>query len=219
MTENAARRSMDEPLPTTLSGFETVNRYWDEQHNIFSAKIGPGEYYVSSQREMITTVLGSCVSVCIHDPVAGIGGMNHFMLPDSHSYDLNSWQSTPVSDGARYGNIAMERLINTIIINGGTRENLEMKVFGGSKLMEASYNIGFDNIVFVKQYIASEGFAILAEDTGGIYPRKLQYFPTSGRARVKKLYSMKNTTLVEREAKYADKLQHREFTGKISIFK
>ena len=91
-------------MPIALSGFEHINRYWDQRHDIFAAKIKPGEYYVSVYGEMIATVLGSCISACIRDPVSGIGGMNHFMLPDNSGHSSGAWENTAVSTEARYGN-------------------------------------------------------------------------------------------------------------------
>jgi chemotaxis protein CheD len=206
-------------MPIPLRGFEHINRYWDQRHDIFAAKIKPGEYYVSVHGEMIATVLGSCVSACVRDPVSGIGGMNHFMLPDNTTHRSGSWANTPVNTEARYGNIAMERLINVIIANGGIRKNLEMKVFGGGKVLNLTTDIGGNNINFVKQYINKEGFNIESEDVGGVYPRKVQYFPLSGRVRVKRLYRMHNETLIKREAEYIDSLKHEKLAGKVDLFK
>jgi len=205
-------------MPIALSGFEHINRYWDQRHDIFAAKIKPGEYYVSVYGEMIATVLGSCISACIRDPVSGIGGMNHFMLPDNSGHSSGAWENTAVSTEARYGNIAMERLINVIIANGGIRKNLEVKVFGGGKVLNLKTDIGGNNIDFVKKYIVKEGFKIASEDVGGVYPRKVQYFPLSGRVRVKKLFRMHNETLIKREAEYIDTLRHEKIAGKVDIF-
>ncbi len=205
-------------MPIALRGFEHINRYWDQRHDIFAAKIKPGEYYVSVHGEMIATVLGSCVSACIRDPVSGIGGMNHFMLPEDSSRSSGIWKDTPVSSETRYGNVAMERLINVIIANGGERRNLEIKVFGGGRVLDLNTDIGGNNVEFVKQYIAKEGFNITTEDVGGVYPRKIQYFPLSGRVRMKKLYQLHNETLIERETKYIDTLKHEKLAGEIDIF-
>lgn len=205
-------------MPIALRGFEHVNRYWDHRHDIFAAKIMPGEYYVSVHGEMVATVLGSCVAACVRDPVSGIGGMNHFMLPDNTLHHSGGWENTLVSSETRYGNIAMERLINVIIANGGIRSNLEIKVFGGGKVLNMATDIGANNIAFVKQYIDKEGFTIETEDVGDMYPRKVQYFPLSGRVRVKKLYRLHNETVIKREADYVDTLKHEELKGKIDIF-
>ena len=121
-------------LPKAIAGFESINRYWDTTNNIYAAKILPGEFYVTMTGELITTVLGSCVSACVRDTATGIGGMNHFMLPADISRTGKTWNKTPVNAQTRYGNIAMERLINVILAGGGKRQNLEIKLFGGCLL-------------------------------------------------------------------------------------
>jgi chemotaxis protein CheD len=205
-------------LPATLTGFEAINRYWDEKNDIFSAKILPGEFYVSVSGELITTVLGSCVSACIRDRKTGIGGMNHFMLPTDIKRNSSSWSDTPVNMQTRYGNIAMEQLINVILASGGKRSNLEIKLFGGGKVLQIDTDIGGKNIDFVKQYLITEGLKITAEDVGGIYPRKVLYFPKTGRVRVKKLVNMHNETLKKREQNYIKTLGTSPIEGKIDLF-
>ncbi|MCA8963049.1 MAG: chemoreceptor glutamine deamidase CheD, partial [Planctomycetes bacterium] len=116
----------DRRPPPTLPGFEGASRVWDSRHERFSVKVGAGQCYVSSHDEVLSTVLGSCIAACIHDPRSGLGGMNHFMLPSGPG------SSTRVdSEANRYGNFAMETLINAILKNGGRRERLVAKVFGG----------------------------------------------------------------------------------------
>lgn len=205
-------------LPTTLAGFEVINRYWDAYNNIYAAKLLPGEFYVTTCGELITTVLGSCISACIRDVKTGIGGMNHFMLPTDANASTGSWMHTPVDLQTRYGNVAMERLINIILANGGSRKNLEIKLFGGGKVLQIDTDVGGRNIKFVKQYIATEGLRIASEDVGGIYPRKLQYYPQSGRARVKKIISLHNETLQRREQSYINSLNESKIEGKIDLF-
>ena len=207
-------------LPKVLPGFEHINRYWDAKNNIYAAKIGPGEYYVSTCGEMITTVLGSCISACIRDPEMGIGGMNHFMLPAS-KLESGRWANTPVNVKTRYGNVAMELLINTIMANGGNRKNLEIKIFGGGSMFDMSNDIGGINISFVKEYLKKEGFEIAAEDLGGIHPRKIIYYPTSGRILLKKILRTHNNTLVNREKEYESRLEKLEKTvpgGTVEFF-
>ena len=205
-------------LPRALVGFETINRYWDTTNNIFAAKLLPGEFYVSMNGELITTVLGSCVSACIRDTKSGVGGMNHFMLPIDISRDGKSWKNTPVNTQTRYGNIAMERLINVILAGGGKRENLEIKLFGGGKVLQIDTDIGSKNIDFVKRYLDIEGLAVAAEDVGGTRPRKIQYYPSTGRARVKSLNSLHNDTLKKRETSYIETINNTPIEGKIDLF-
>jgi len=114
----------------SISGFEQYRRIWDAGKNCNTIKILPGEFYVTREQERVETVLGSCIAACIRDSIAGIGGMNHFMLPiDKNS--SNSMGDMKITDANRYGNFAMENLINTILKNGGKRQNPEVRVFGG----------------------------------------------------------------------------------------
>lgn len=205
-------------LPKAIAGFESINRYWDTNNNIYAAKLLPGEFYVTMSGELITTVLGSCVSACIRDTATGIGGMNHFMLPADISRDAKAWSNTPVNTQTRYGNIAMERLINIILAGGGKRQNLEIKLFGGGKVLQIDTDIGGKNIDFVKCYLNTEGLSIAAEDVGGNKPRKIQYFPNTGRARVKSLNSLHNDTLTKRESSYIETISNAPVKGRIDLF-
>lgn len=202
--------------PRPLAGFTDINRYWDKVHETYAAKILPGEYYVTLHGEMIVTVLGSCVSACVRDSVFGVGGMNHFMLPiGTQGGSANQqWNSA----ATRYGNFAMEALINDILKNGGRRENLEVKVFGGGKILEHMTNIGNMNISFVRDFIKTESLNLLAEDLGDIYPRKVHYFPQTGKVMMKKLRSMHNSTIIERETSYMDSLETQPIEGEIDLF-
>ena len=205
-------------LPPVLPGYSHINRYWDRTMDLPAAKLLPGEFYVSLHGEMIVTVLGSCISACIRDKVLGIGGMNHFMLPVKG--DLNrSWGSDPASSETRYGNWAMEFLINEILKNGGLRKNLEVKIFGGGKVMANMGDVGKRNIEFVLDYIKSEGLSIAAQDVGDIYPRKVLYFPDTGAVKVRKMRTLHNDTLVRREMAYSDQLRTPESKdGDIELF-
>ncbi len=210
-------------IPDTLAGFESIKRYWDAKNKVFAAKILPGEYYVTTNdNEAIVTVLGSCVSACITDRVKGIGGMNHFMLPQDTSTGsaegLGHWHANDTASSTRYGNFAMEHLINEILKNGGSRKNLELKVFGGGQIMQDAADIGRRNIAFINDYINTEALRLIAEDVADIYPRKIMYFPVSGRARVKKLKSLHNTTVAERESKYMSTLAQEPESGSAELF-
>ena len=214
MTQFGIRRHN---LKSSLPGFENINRYWDKQHDIQAAKILPGEYYVTNYNELVTTVLGSCVSACIRDKVFGIGGMNHFMLPLS---DGKGWGGSDdfTSTATRFGNYAMEHMINDILKNGGHKKHLEAKIFGGGQMMESQTDIGSTNIEFVRTYLRTEGIPVLAEDVGDIFPRKVIYFPESGRARVKKLKTMHNSTVLTRETQYRKSIEKAPAETDIELF-
>jgi len=205
-------------LPPALPQFAHVGRFWDREHHCFSAKLLPGEYYVTTTGEQIATVLGSCVSACVRDRRTGIGGMNHFMLPQDASKGTSAWGST-VSAATRYGNVAMERLINDILKLGSSRDSLEVKLVGGGRVLGASaIDIGARNIDFVRKYVADEGFMVAGEDLGDMYPRKVQYSPATGRLRVKKLNAVRNNTLFERERNYLEVLEKEPVGNDIELF-
>ncbi|BAU56363.2 chemotaxis protein CheD [Halorhodospira halochloris] len=164
---------------------------------------------------MVVTTLGSCVSACVRDRRLAVGGMNHFMLPlRGGAGRVND----PLSESARYGNYAMEQLINRIMALGGKRSDLEVKLFGGGRVLDAVTDIGKRNIEFAREYIATEGLRLLSEDLGGDYPRKVQYFPESGRARSKKLYTTRNNTVVRREEHYLHEIDESPKAGDIDLF-
>lgn len=199
---------LQEEVSTTL--------YFDRTFDCDAAKISPGEYYFTDKDMVIVTVLGSCVSACIRDSVTGIGGMNHFMLPDSASADKDS----PVSESMRYGTYAMEVLINQLLRNGARRENLEAKIFGGGNVLKSftTINVGDRNAIFVRKFLKEERIRVTSEDLLDIYPRKVYYFPKTGRVLVKKLKNMHNDTLVKREEAYASKLKSIDVGGEIDLF-
>lgn len=208
-------------LPRCIVGFEHINRYYDDKNDIFTAKILPGEFYVSKQGEMITTVLGSCISACIRDPIVGVGGMNHFMLPvDRRTKSQRS--AIDLNVASRYGDFAMEMMINEILKAGGKRKNLEVKLFGGGRVVRQirSVDIGKQNIDFAHNYLAFEGLGLVAEDTGGDYPRKVNYFSDSGRVMLRKLKSSHNNTITVREETYYSRiLKTADVSGELEQFK
>ena len=185
--------------PLALPGFEHVRRAWHDAHDTYAARLLPGEYYVTRSDEGIYTTLGSCISACIRDRVTGVGGMNHFMLPASVSADRDSWRSTSLSEATRYGNFAMEHLINDILKNGGQKKNLEVKIFGGGRIMSNMTDVGMRNITFVYDYLKTEDLTVVSEDVGDVYPRMVVYFPLTGKVRVKRLRSLHTNTIAAQE--------------------
>ncbi len=190
--------------------------YYDRNFDCNAAKIGPGEYYYTDKNMVIVTVLGSCVSACIRDSISGIGGMNHFMLPDGASSDKDN----PVSESMRYGTYAMEVLINQLLRNGAKRENLEAKIFGGGNVLKSftTNMVGTRNSEFVKKFLKDERIRVTGEDLLDIYPRKVYFFPKTGKVLVKKLMKVNNQTLFEREKDYASKLKTADVGGEIDLF-
>lgn len=208
-------------LPPVLPGFEHINRYWDPVHRIVAVKLLPGEYYVTRNDELLVTVLGSCVSACIRDPVAAVGGMNHFMLPVKNPAACRPWGGGGEGAGDeanRYGCFAMERLINEILKHGGVRARLEVKLVGGGRVLAHMPDIGQRNIEFALRYVQTEGLKLLAADLGDIYPRKLYFYPATGRVRVLKLRSLHNDTLLVRERRYRQQLESSPPGGEVEWF-
>lgn len=191
------------------------NIYFDRSFNLEAAKILPGEYYVTGRDMVLVTVLGSCVAACIRDYHSGIGGMNHFMLPDSAADD-NSAMGT----SARYGTYAMEILINQLLKLGARRINLEAKVFGGGNVLKGLTvaNVGQRNADFVMEYLDTEKIRVVAQDLVDIYPRKVYYFPSSGKVMVKKLRTLHNNTVFAREKDYGSRLKKSKVEGDVELF-
>jgi chemotaxis protein CheD len=202
-TSSLTSRVAETPKPPCVKGFDRIQRFWDPALTSWNAKILPGEYYVTRGEECITTVLGSCISACIRDPSAQVGGMNHFMLPeDSSSGDGNRWLDPVAGLATRYGSHAMESLINELLKLGAQRSRFEIKLFGAGRILASITDVGARNIAFVHDYLQTEGFRVLAEDLGDIFPRRVAYFPTTGKVKVRKLRPLEATEIAERERKY-----------------
>jgi chemotaxis protein CheD len=165
--------------------------------------IYPGEFHVSTQ-DIIATVLGSCISVCIKDRKTGIAGMNHFMLPgDARSEDMF------LSASAKYGMFAMEQLINEMIKKNGSRKDFEAKVFGGGHVLnfrKTDGNVPEANIEFVRAFLRMEQIAIVKEDVGGYAGRKILFFPETAKVLLRRLESAVDSRIIQAEQSYKTKL-------------
>ena len=160
-----------------------------------------GEFKVTDDpNAVITTILGSCVAACLRDPVAGVGGMNHFLLPGNGPGGMSG------GDMSRYGVHLMELLINGILKRGGRRDRLEAKIFGGAKTIASFSNVGEQNAAFATQFLRDEDIKLVGSSTGGDFGRKLEYWPASGRARTYPLTgaeTQKTVALEQRPARPA----------------
>jgi Chemotaxis protein; stimulates methylation of MCP proteins len=145
-----------------------------------------GDCHVSDAADVtFSTVLGSCISACVRDKVALVGGMNHFLLAEQSGSARDRYGAS-----ARYGAFAMEQLINKVLSQGtGKKSNLEIKIFGGGKINSALDDVGAKNIEFVRQFLSDEGYVVASEDLGGTFARRVLFKPHSGRAFVKRLDS------------------------------
>ncbi len=206
MNAGAPRRAPSRPAQ--------LRRYRDPEFGAMVVKVLPGEHHVSDDREdMLVTVLGSCVSACIRDPAIGVGGMNHFMLPESAD---GEWGNHSAS--LRYGNFAMEQLINDILKRGGQRGRLEVKLFGGGRVLNNSNPIGDRNVEFVESYLRVEGLSVAARDLLGEYARRVHYFPVTGKVFVKHLHPTETHTVAGSEASYSHVLKSQPVAGSVELF-
>lgn len=182
MSPPSERRPLRRPSEFK-SKFLATSRFYDHQFKMDVVKIMPGEFFVASGKIALATVLGSCVSAIIWDPVTRIGGMNHFMLAAGHH------RIGPGYDSARFGMYAMDTLIEHVLTAGALRHTLEAKIFGGAKVLKGftHSDIGDDNARFALEYLDEVGIPITAQNLGDVYPRKLYFFPDSGRVMMRKL--------------------------------
>lgn len=179
-----------------------ATKYFDKHFRRSAMKIQPGEFYATVEDEVIVTVLGSCVSACLLDPVGLVGGMNHFMLPEDRSKEVKD-----VFFAARYGVAAMELLINELLRLGARKDRLVAKVFGGGRVMKGMSDVGVKNAEFVRTFLSQEGIPVWGEDLGGEYARKVYFFPHTGQVLQKRIDQLHNDTLMVRESELAKRIR------------
>jgi chemotaxis protein CheD len=206
------------PRRNVVRGFEGIHRYWDPATTVWTARLQPGEYYVTSEEEAVTTVLGSGISACIRDLETGAGGMNHFMLPEDNGSGNGSWNTADGGASTRYGSYAMERLINELLKLGARRERLEVKLFGGGRILPSMTDVGMRNIAFVQSFLRVEGLGVAAQDLGDIFPRRVVYFPRSGRVLLKHLRAVESTVIAKNERNYRDSLGAKPDGNDVELF-
>ena len=185
--------------------------YADHHFQYDAVKVLPGEYFVSNEDIVVMTVLGSCIAACIWDGRSRVGGMNHFMLPDGDTGD----------GSGRYGSFAMELLINEMLKLGARRETMQAKVFGGAQVMAGftTMNVGERNTQFVQDYLATERIPIVSQDVLDIHPRKVCFFPVTGKALVKRLaHSHPETLAVEERRGNAVTVAKSNAGGSVDLF-
>jgi len=214
MRKIPTRKSDSEKVQVGNLG-DGVKRYYDHNLEMTVVKLMTGDCYVTAEpREMLVTILGSCVSVCMRDPVAGIGGMNHILLPGSKE----SGKHHDPGFSNRFGAYAMEDLINKILKLGGKKDRLEVKVFGGGNVIKNSAMIGTKNINFVMDFLKNEGLAVSSKDVGGTAPRRIHYFPDTGKTMMRVLKRKDDLQIVEEEKKYQTTLDKKDEQSDIELF-
>jgi len=191
-----------------------ASKYLDRHFNRQAMKILPGEFYATTEDEVIVTVLGSCVAACLLDPIAMVGGMNHFMLPmKKGGHEPDSFYA------ARYGAAAMEYLINNLLHLGAQRDRLVAKAFGGGKVLPGmTSDVGGQNIDFVRHFLRSEDIPLWSEDMGGLHPRKVYFFPHTGQVLVKRMERAHNDTVITRELSYMQEFTKDPMEGDVELF-
>ncbi|MDZ4296777.1 MAG: hypothetical protein U0998_07440 [Moraxellaceae bacterium] len=169
--------------PVKPFSYEASKRFYDHVLGIDVVKVLPGEFYVTQEKIALATVLGSCVTACIWDPLTKIGGMNHFMLVDA---DVGSNKQ---ADSMRYGVFSMNTLIEKLVCAGALKHCLQAKVFGGARVLsgESNFRVGHENNHFVINYLQAQKIPVVGQDLGGTTARKVMFFPESGKVMLKRM--------------------------------
>ena len=194
--------------------YENEDIYFDKKFRCEGLRIRPGEYKVSKDHMMLVTILGSCVAACIRDPLLGIGGMNHFLLPESNG---NSFGGI-ADEGTRYGNHAMELLINDMLKMGCKKERFEIKVFGGAHVGNMNVSVGKDNADFILEYMDQEGLKLATHDLGGNRARKIHFFPDTGKVSRFLFQATSQSKVTEREQQFKKNLEKPHDSGDIELY-
>lgn len=182
--------------------FVAKSRFHDHQLKCDVIKIMPGEFYVASGHIALATVLGSCVAACVWDPITQIGGMNHFMLANAAGH-LDGR-----ADSMRYGAFAMETLIRHVLAAGALSHSLQAKVFGGGQVLRGftSSDVGIRNAEFVLDYLADQEIPVTGQDLGDVYPRKIYFFPDTGKVLMRRLPVNESTSVLIEEQQYRQRI-------------
>ncbi|CAH1674481.1 putative chemoreceptor glutamine deamidase CheD [Hyphomicrobiales bacterium] len=197
-----------------MSVTRSSRRYFDPRFEATIITVAPGEHEITSAKdEIVATVLGSCISVCMRDPHVGVGGLNHFLLPKNNG-------SSDASAGERYGDTAMEMLINGLLKRGARRQNFEAKVFGGARVLSGAtmLAIGDNNIAFVNEFLRVEGIPVVSKDVGGTRSRRIHYQPSTGRAWVQHVQPTARDSGQEQEIAYLNRLKSQPVAGEVEVW-
>lgn len=211
-TRNIPIRRTDVEKTQVGDYYDGVDRYFDHNSEKVVVKLMSGDCYATADRnEMIVTILGSCIAACVRDPITNVGGMNHFLLP-------GDFESSALNESARYGTFAMEKLINQILNLGGKKDRLEIKIFGGANVIENSSMIGQKNVNFIKNFLKADGFTIASEHVGGTAPRRIHYYPDSGKVMMRLLKRKEDMKVVQKEEVFRSSLRKNPLEGEIELF-
>ncbi|MDR3494344.1 MAG: chemoreceptor glutamine deamidase CheD [Ancalomicrobiaceae bacterium] len=202
------------PKPDHGAGAVRFHRQFDHRYGAQMVRVLPGDFYVTdAPDEMIVTVLGSCVAACVRNPWNGFGGLNHFLLPAGL---LDEGEDD--DRGLRYGDFAMEALINAVLKSGCQRQELEIKLFGGADVLGGISQVGSKNAEFAIEYLRNEGLEPVVSDLGGRSGRRIHYCPTTGKVQRLLLQRRIELEVVRDEAFYASRIANAPIEGTIELF-
>jgi chemotaxis protein CheD len=202
-----------DPKAQHMEGHNTSSGYFHAELGAIVINVPAGAYQVSGRADVVLScTLGSCIAAAIYDPLLKIGGLNHFMLPNAPR------ASDKVSEAARYGSVAMERLINAMLKQGARRETLQVKLFGGGNVITSSTAIGSRNAEFARSYLLEEGLNIVGEDIGGTQGRSVRFYPHLGRAQRRLIGGERIGAIVASEQKFMVTLKKGRLEGEVELF-
>lgn len=190
--------------------------YYDESLGLHIVSVMAGHCNWTSSRDIaFSTMLGSCLSVCAYDERAGVGGMNHFLLPESEKDEEGKY-----SESFRYGSAAIESLLNSLYSHGAAKNGLTIKIFGGANVLKnATRDIGEKNVQFAKNFFTRENLRIATEDIGGMNGRRIVFHPSSGKVLLKMIGdSQEISKIMQQERKVLDKVSHTQKGDDIELF-
>ena len=200
MRDQASSAALDRRA-AGAEGLRSDGSYFDPDFHAYVVPVVLGHHRISSRSDdMLVTTLGSCVAACVHDPVARVGGMNHFLLPGAPS-------EAGIGIATRYGGVAMERLIRDLLDRGARRERLEVKLFGAARVIDSSLDVGAANAAFALDFIKREGLELAGSDLGGAHGRRVHFFPTTGKAMRRLLRPETERETVTQELDYLTSLR------------
>jgi len=211
--EKARSTFVERRVQDDMANITGGSNYYDTKFGTMVHKINEGGFCVLSRSDhLIMTTLGSCISVCMYDPVIKIGGMNHFLLPEERNAEKKN------SFSMRYGNNAMEILLNEILKRGGQKARLVLKAFGAGNVLSMKADIGVKNQIFLKQYIIDEGMKLETCDLGGNFPRRVAFYPATGKVLVKLLRRASDRKIGMEEETFRKKIGKQHISGDIELF-
>lgn len=192
--------------------------FYDKRLNAIVVWVAQGEFYVTRRPyEVISTVLGSCVAVCMRDPITGYGGMNHFLLPFARREPTSAMTPDKM---LRYGSYSIERLTNALVARGACRDAIEVKVFGGANVLRTGSNLGHQNADFVESYLKRERLRVVASSLRGDCPRRVRYFPSTGKAFISEQVATAASlsAIARQEAQAAQRVKATAVEGTVVMF-